>query len=191
MSNRAMPKLTPVARPVMALSMIVWCSTVLGDHNDRGRTSTGEVGDALQYALPATVLAASMANKDWEGSRQFSYGLATVLASTYVLKSAVSKERPDRRDDEGFPSGHTAVSMHAAAYVHERYGMKWGLPAYLVAGYVGHSRIHDDRHDEIDVLAGAVLGFVAARWFTTTIGAVEVRPSLGEGYAGLTLTVTP
>jgi len=39
-----------------------------------------------------------------------------------------------------------------------RYGWKFGIPFYLLAGYVGWSRVYADRHDYWDVLGGAGIG---------------------------------
>ena len=159
--------------------------------NPDGRTRTGEYGDYLEVIIPATTLVTSIARGDTEGARQFSWGLIATAATTRILKETVSKERPDGRDDDGFPSSHTAVSFHAAAYVHERYGWRWSVPVYLAAGWVGHSRVHDDRHDVEDVIAGAALGVVAARWFTTEYRGVEVVPEVADGYVGVRFSWQP
>ncbi|MEM7099588.1 MAG: phosphatase PAP2 family protein [Pseudomonadota bacterium] len=171
---------------ILCFCLLVTSLVHAGD-NPLGRTRTGDVGDALQIVLPATAFAISLAKDDKEGRNQFLTGFATTLASSYVLKESISKERPDGRDDDGFPSSHTAVSFQAAGYLHERYGWKWGLPAYIAAAYVGHSRVHDDRHDEIDVISGALLGLVTARIFTTAKDDLVVTPQIGEGYVGLSL----
>lgn len=162
--------------------------TATAQHNPLGRTKTGEIGDVLEFALPAAVLAAAIANRDIDGAKEFGLGLLATIGTTYALKETIHKERPDGRDDDAFPSSHTAVSFHAAGYVHERYGWKWALPVYLAATWVGHSRIHDDRHDEQDVLAGAAIGYIAARYFTTEYHGVEIAPALGEGLVGLRLS---
>ena len=177
---------TVVILVVATLGVTLAAGTQAGE-NPLGRTKTGDVGDALQIVLPATAFVVSLAKKDPEGRNQFLTGFATSLATTYVLKETISKERPDGRDDDSFPSSHTAVSFQAAGYLHERYGWKWGLPAYIAATYVGYSRIHDDRHDEQDVLAGALLGYVTARIFTTPQSELIVSPQVGEGYVGLSV----
>ncbi len=156
-----------------------------------GRTSTGDVGDALEIILPAVTLASAIAQRDYEGAKQFGVGLMVTLGSNYVLKESISKERPDGRDDDSFPSTHTAVSFHAAGYVHERYGLKWALPVYATAAWVGYSRVYDDRHDEQDVLAGALIGYAVARLFTTTRQGVKVTPEFAQGYVGLQFSITP
>lgn len=162
--------------------------TAVAKTNPLGRTHTGEVGDALEIVIPLATLAATLAKRDYQGSREFSTGLLATLGATYMMKEWVSKERPDGRDDDSFPSSHTAVSFHAAAFVHERYGWKWAVPMYLTAAWVGHSRVHDDRHDEQDVVAGALVGYAAARYFTTDYRGLEVTPALAEGYVGLSVS---
>ena len=156
--------------------------------NDSGRTRRGDVGDALQIALPLAALSTSVIKKDWQGTGEFAKGFAASLGTTYLLKETISKERPDGRDDDSFPSSHTAVSFHAAAYIHERYSLKWALPVYVAAAYVGYSRVVDDRHDEQDVLVGAAIGYVAARYFTTEYQGVTITPALSENLYGVHLS---
>ena len=167
---------------VLALNV---CGNVHAGENPAGRTQTGKVGDALEVALPVIALGSSILIRDTEGAQQFLYGLGTTLAVSHGLKALISKERPDGRDEKSFPSSHTAIAMHTAAFVHERYGLKWGVPAYVAAAYVGHSRVHDERHDEQDVVAGAILGIVAARIFTSRLEGVEVVPASEQGVVGL------
>ena len=180
--------MTPVLPRLLVILLVgSLCTELQAGENPLGRTRTGDVGDGLQVAIPLTALVTSWVKGDDQGTRQFATGFAVTLATSYGLKSVISKERPDGRDDESFPSSHTAVSFHAAGYLHERYGWKWGLPAYIAARFVGYSRVHDDRHDEQDVIAGAALGWVAARWFTTELGGVQVTPQVGEDFVGVSV----
>ena len=169
------------------LLLVASASSAHAETNPLGRTTTGEVGDALEIVIPAVTLAATLFNKDRQGTREFSFGLMATVGTTYVLKETISKERPDGRDDDSFPSSHTAVSFHAAAFVQERYGWKWATPMYLAAAWVGYSRVYDDRHDEQDVLAGAAIGYVAARYFTTSYKGVQLTPALTDNFVGVQL----
>lgn len=158
--------------------------------NPLAGTRSGKVGDVLEKLVPLATLTATIVKRDYEGSKEFSAGLLATLGTTYAVKGLVNKKRPDGRDDDSFPSGHTAVTFHAAAFVHERYGWKWALPMYLTASWVGYSRVHDERHDEQDVVVGALVGYTAARFFTTEYRGIEVKPALAEGYVGLSLSYT-
>ena len=175
-------------RIVLAMTASLLVATANAGENPAGRTRTGDVGDALEIIMPVAALSGTLINKDWEGGKQFGYGLLTTLVATNGLKAAISKERPDGRNDDSFPSSHTAVSFHTATYLQERYGWKFGLPAYVAASYVGYSRAHDEAHDEQDVIAGAVIGYLAARYFTTEYRGVEVAPVIGEDVVGLTFS---
>ncbi|TXT27932.1 MAG: phosphoesterase pa-phosphatase related protein [Planctomycetota bacterium] len=93
---------------------------------------------------------------------------ATVITgvSTSVLKVIVNTDRPsggEMNGHYGFPSYHTASTFAIAAVLDEYYGCKVGLPAYLLAGAVGFSRIDEQDHDLSDVLFGGVLGFVIGK----------------------------
>lgn len=81
---------------------------------------------------------------------------------TSLLKITVRRTRPDGRSTTSFPSGHTSSTFAWATFVWRRHGWQWGVPAMLFAGFVGLSRIQDQRHYLSDVLAGASLGVVVA-----------------------------
>jgi membrane-associated phospholipid phosphatase len=104
---------------------------------------------------------------------------------TGVIKAAVGRERPNSQDTKSFPSGHTSNSFALAAVAERHYGWKLGVPAYLLAGVVGASRIQQDKHYLSDVLAGATLGYIVGR----TVVRVNSRP-IEEGRSA-SLVVSP
>ncbi len=82
------------------------------------------------------------------------------------LKLAVGRERPDgsgSRINSSFPSGHVSGSFAMASVFDSMYGHKVGIPLYTIAGFVGLSRLSDDKHFLSDVLFGAALGTVVGR----------------------------
>ncbi|MGI9547676.1 MAG: phosphatase PAP2 family protein [Flavobacteriaceae bacterium] len=127
-------------------------------------------GDILHYALPAVAGLSTLILKDKEGSLQFLKSFAANLAVTYTLKFAFDKPRPEGATDGlAFPSGHTSTAFQGASFIQRRYGWKYGIPAYLMAGFVGYSRIEglNDRHDGWDVLGGIIVGVGSTYLFTT------------------------
>ncbi len=70
-------------------------------------------------------------------------------------------------NDNSFPSGHTSTVFHSAGYIHRRYGFKYSIPAYALAGFTAASRIDSNKHDILDVFAGAIIGLGANFLFTT------------------------
>ncbi len=86
--------------------------------------------------------------------------------SVTALKLATNTDRPSTNWENGhygFPSYHTASTFAIAAVLDEYYGYKVGLPAYLLAGAVGFSRIDQQAHDMSDVFFGGALGFVVGK----------------------------
>ncbi len=129
-----------------------------------------DIGDYTQHVPAAAALALIIIKKDKKGFWQFTISYGTTLGATILLKYAINKPRPDgATDGHAFPSGHTSVAFSGTSFVQRRYGWKFGIPAYLVAAYVGYSRIEglNDRHDGWDVLAGAVVGIGSTYIFTT------------------------
>ncbi|MCC8360073.1 phosphatase PAP2 family protein [Salinimicrobium sediminilitoris] len=124
-------------------------------------------GDIILLALPASAALSSVVMKDKKGFWQFTKSFATNIAITGALKYTINKRRPFNEGGQAFPSGHTSITFQAASFIHRRYGFKYSIPGYLLAGWTGYSRIYATRHDGYDVLAGAVVGIGSSFLFTT------------------------
>lgn len=129
--------------------------------------TTQKVGDVILIALPLATVGTSLIIGDNKGAWQFTKGLILTEVVTYGLKFGVNKQRPDMSNDNSFPSGHTSTVFHSAGYVHRRYGFKYSIPAYALAGFTAASRIDSKKHDILDVLAGAIIGLGSNLLFTT------------------------
>ena len=123
--------------------------------------------------------------------RAMTYDLldAAVVNFTYteVLKVAVGRERPNGQDNKSFPSGHTSQAFAMASVAQQHYGWKIGVPAYALAGLMGASRIHEDKHWLSDVVAGAGLGYIVGR----TVVRVNSKSLERLASAGATLRISP
>ncbi len=124
-------------------------------------------GDILAAAIPLSAFATTLFLKDKKGSWQFAESAALNLAATYTIKYAINKPRPDKAGHLAFPSGHTSSAFQGASFIHRRYGFKYSIPAYLLAGYTAFSRIDAEKHDGYDILAGAVVGIGSTLLFTS------------------------
>jgi hypothetical protein len=82
------------------------------------------------------------------------------------LKFATHRCRPDGSNCQSFPSGHSAVTFAGATVLERHLGWKRSALAYVIAGYVATSRLHDNRHYLSDVAFGAAMGTVAGRTVT-------------------------
>lgn len=125
------------------------------------------IGDVVLTALPTFTFATTLFKKDKKGTWQFTKSILLTGAVTYVLKLGINKQRPDMSNVNSFPSGHTSVTFHSAGFIHRRYGFKSSIPAYLLAGFTASSRIDSNKHDILDVLAGAAIGLGSNLIFTT------------------------
>jgi membrane-associated phospholipid phosphatase len=95
-------------------------------------------------------------------------------ATTQGIKYIAGRTRPDGTD-RSFPSGHTSSAFATATVLQRHYGWKVGIPAYALAGYVGASRLHANKHYLSDVAFGAALGIIAGRTVTVGIGSTTSR----------------
>ncbi len=141
-------------------------------------------GNYAQHLPVAAALVLIIVKKDKKGFWQFAESFGTTLGATVILKYVINKPRPNgATDGHAFPSGHTAEAFSGASFIQRRYGWKFGVPAYLVAGYVGISRLegHNPRHDGWDVLAGAVVGIGSTYIFTTPFERDHYELSFNSG----------
>jgi len=164
-----------VAVCLLSISSFSWASSDL-------ETS----GDVLHLLLPATALGATLWYEDnYDGSWQLMRAAVSSRLIVEGLKYGVSKDRPDGRGDDSFPSGHTSDSFMAATFIQQRYGWQYGLPAYALASYVGYTRVASDQHYLEDVLVGAAIGALAGWYFSEPYQGLTVTPLASQGVYGL------
>lgn len=131
---------------------VAWQTTAMaGYHKD-----LEETGDVLQWGIPAAAAVVSLAHLDGEGLVQLGEGAFWTSLSTHFLKISINAERPNGRD-YSMPSGHTSAAAQGAAYLQFRYGWQYGVPAYMLTGVVGYSRVENNYHYWRDVIAGVAL----------------------------------
>lgn len=79
--------------------------------------------------------------------------LGVTIGVAEILKRTISKDRPDHSDRKSFPSMHTGVAMASA-------GWRWSIGVPLAVS-TGGLRIAAKKHDYVDVLAGAGIGYLS------------------------------
>jgi|GEM_PF-432604 len=159
---------------------------------DRERT-VQDIGDYAQHVPALTSLVTMLIKKDKKGLWQFSKSYGTNLALTYLLKVSINKARPEgRTDGHAFPSGHTSVAFQGASFLHRRYGLTYGIPAYVLAGFVAYSRIEGihHRHDGWDILGGAIVGIGSTYLFTTPYEKEHFELSYSSGNGNYQIGLT-
>lgn len=170
---------------------VVWVSIlpVMSQGREAVKTST----DIAMFAPAAVGAGAALIKGDYKGLLQLGEALAVQVAVCYGLKYTVKKQRPDGSDMHAFPSNHTGFSFAGATFLMKRYGWQWGVPAYLLSGYVAWGRIYARRHDVWDVLAGAAIGVGSGFLFTRPFAKkhdLVVSPTVtAEGNCGIYMSM--
>jgi membrane-associated phospholipid phosphatase len=141
-------------------------------------------GDILSVALPVSAFLFAIRQEEHKPIFQFTKTMGVSLMATHSLKIIINKERPNG-GNYSFPSGHTSAAFTGAAFIERKYGIKYGIPSYILASYVGWSRIYANKHDKWDVLGGVILGIGSAYIFTkpfkntkVTLAYFENKPTL-------------
>ena len=143
-----------------------------------------------EVALVLTALGVPAVSGDGQGALQAGGSIGAASLVTQGLKEAFPELRPDRSDRRSFPSMHTSVSFAAASTLHQRYGWKVGVPATIVAGFVGYARVAADKHHWYDVIVGAAIGEASGFLITSPRNsAVRVLPWGDTHSAGVTMSM--
>ncbi len=91
-----------------------------------------------------------------------SYATMGILVN--VPKHFINERRPESSARNSFPSGHTATAFMGAELTRIEYGGWYGAGAYMVAAGIGFMRIYNGKHWLHDVVAGAGIGILCARF---------------------------
>lgn len=150
------------------------------------------LGDFLATAIPLATLGTELYRGDREGAGQYALTFATATLGTEALKHVTHVERPDGSNDQSFPSGHAVRAFSAAAYVRQRHGLEEATPLYLLALYVGHTRVAARRHRWTDVAGSALVAEASAAWLVrpSPDSQVAISAAFDHRYVGATLTVS-
>ena len=97
--------------------------------------------------------------------------LGSLIINNNIVKNIVQRPRPfvtftdlqiiiPTPSEFSFPSGHTSSSFAAAAVFYRHLPKKLGLPAVILAGLIGFSRLYVGVHYPTDVIAGVLMGIL-------------------------------
>jgi hypothetical protein len=134
-------------------------------HSMKGLGSAG--GASGSGAVSASLTVAMLGLSQTVGGTRFraaaydtSQAVLVNAVYTFGIKAAAQRQRPDGSDRLSFPSGHTSNAFAVATVWSKHYGARAAVPAYLLAGLVGVSRMTIHKHHLSDVVAGATLGYL-------------------------------
>lgn len=146
------------------------------------------VGHAVMSAIPVTGIAIAYFRDDVEGEKQW---LRNVLANqllTSVARLGFNETSYGRRptgNGYGFPSGHVSFAGAGASFLSERYGWKYGVPAWLATAFVANNRVQNGDHHWRDVIASGILSYGVGKLFVTPEKATHLAPVIGPEFIGM------
>ncbi|MDR0676639.1 MAG: phosphatase PAP2 family protein [Elusimicrobiota bacterium] len=130
--------------------------------------SNRDIGDRLIIVLPALVLGFHYKNKEYR--REFLLHFLSTNFGNAGLQEVIDEKRPDYKlgdKKDSFPSGHAAAAFQSATFIHEKYGFKYAIFNYIMAIYVGYSRVEAKRHYWHDIGGAFVWSYIMAKIFVS------------------------
>lgn len=152
---------------------------------DKPLGSFSRFGDLMGQLVPNVLYYGSMKLKSYFGDDNEANLNAEIMFKatfysalvTNILKYTIREPRPVGKARNSFPSGHTTSAFAFAGAVHGIHGWRWGIPAYVLATFVGMSRINDNAHWLHDVLGGASIGLGYGLGISYLLKKQEENPS--------------
>ena len=172
------------------LTIITLCFFLSFANQAKAASDIEVAGDWIQILIPSIAYSTTLYLDDEEGEKQMYKSFFTNTGITFALKFGVGRERPDGSNNRSFPSGHTSASFQGASFIHARYGLKYAIPAYIGAAFVGYSRVYANKHFTSDVLAGAAIGSLSSFYFTTPYKGLNITPTANKGEYGLQVSTS-
>jgi len=165
---------------------------MLGSLECHADSDKDKQADVLMLALPASAYLLTLSKQDEQGAWSLTKSLGLATLGTLALNSIIDKDSPNGSSSDAFPSGHVTISFASAAFIQKRYGWRPGIPAYIVASYVGWLRVETDDHDSAsaDVVGGAAIGIISSYLLTKAFDDnVHASAWVGDKSAGLQFQV--
>lgn len=158
-------------------------------HECKSQQIVEDIGHGIQIGLPLSALGLTILEKDKKGAIQLLTSFTVQTATVLSVKRIVNRKRPNGKN-YSFPSGHTAVSFMSSTFIWKRYGWEYGIPATVLAGFVGYSRAGTDNpvHYYSDVFVGAALGILTSWIFTKKKENVSIELQGDTSHVSLGLT---
>ncbi|MHC4264819.1 MAG: phosphatase PAP2 family protein [Planctomycetota bacterium] len=156
------------------------------DSDDNARDYSDDLKDILEAeAIVTAILTPSGKEADRWGLAAF----GATVGATDVLKDVTDRQRPDKSNDNSFPSGHASRAFSAATlsnknlkYIEMNDTIRTGLQITntVMASGVAWARVEGERHYPSDVLFGAALGhFLTAFIHDAFLNLPEDKVQLG------------
>ena len=165
-------------------------AAVLGVYSMTASAGSSDVlaGDIVTVMLPIATFSVAYFKDDTEGEKEWLRDTLISEALNTSLRLAFNHTSLGRRPNGGsygFPSGHAGFVFSQAAFLEERYGWKYGVPALVLASAVSYIRVREDKHHWRDVIVGGALSYGVALLTVTPEHATHLAPIIGPDFLGL------
>ena len=184
---------------VLSAGSLLLDDEVLQSFSDEDQNAAIVVGDnlggaGLHFGAAAALYAIARARGDTEMA-----SLGVTLIRVQVVNAAVTRglklvprARPYQESATfakgSFPSGHTSATFATATVIKRRWGWRAGVPAYVIASYVGITRLHNV-HYLSDVTFGAAVGIASGLAVNIPGPLAEISPLIAPGVAGVAIGI--
>ena len=151
------------------------------------------ITDGMTAVLPLGSLYYAHSIGDKEGRRQWLWATLSSEVVVSSLRLAFKDHEYATRPNGhpyGFPSGHMAFVIPSAAFLSQRYGLRYGIPAYLACGYIAWVRVDTDHHYWRDIASATAISWGLSQLFLSPYDQPHVQPMIGGDTIGVSVAMS-
>lgn len=166
----------------LAALLGLYCGAAAAHNNE------DTAADVVTGVVPLGAYALAYFKDDDLGQRQWLFNTGAELILNTAARGIFDQTSLGRRPNGnhyGFPSGHAGFVFSGAAFLQDRYGWQYGVPAYVLASAVAYERVDRHHHRARDVIAGAALSIGISKLFVTPENATHLAPVIGPDFLGM------
>jgi hypothetical protein len=149
-----------------------------------------QAGNILIIALPASAVGVTLLHKDWKGLGEFVFAAGLTVGSAYALRQLIHERRPDHSDFQSMSPPDLALADSAGDYLWNRYGWRYGVPAYVGRFVVSYALSDARKNHWYDTLASGALAYGFNYAFVTRYRRSRVHVAIEPEPGGASLRIS-
>ena len=147
------------------------------------QTHYKELGDGIDFALPAAAAGVAIYKRDWAGLGDLLEATVLTVGTAYAASHIVVERQPDG-EPHSFPSVTSAIGASGSSFLWARYGWEYGLPAFAIKQVASYSLSHARQAHWYDSVASSAIASGFSYFITPRFSKYVIYSSLepmGDG----------
>lgn len=142
---------------MLACTVLLWPAAASADSVNH---TLRKAANVITLALPVSAIGISLLHhEDWKGIGEFAVAAGLTVGTAYLLRQSIRDNRPDGSGVHAMSPPDLALADSSADYLWNRYGWRYGVPAYVASAVVSYALTDAKKNHWYDTAAAGALAF--------------------------------